>query len=218
MIVSNNLFYPELQRSIYSKKDDGSNYIYGHYYAEIAQDSKNRCVYCDAKVQELGGDNLQLDHFRPKEKFPELTNEPNNLVLSCPKCNRLKSSHWPIDVSIYNKSHDRVIGFIEPFIESSADYYHIDRNGEISPKKGPADYQIKLLKLDRISRTLLRKRRILREELKTVNEAIHVKLTQVKKKLKEPGSISSSEKEVLGIEMSLISELFVRQKIINRNT
>jgi len=212
--VSNNLFYPELQRSVYSKKNNGSNYAYGHYYEEIAKDSKNRCVYCDAKVQELGGDNFQLDHFRPKEQFPDLKNEPNNLVLSCPKCNRLKSSHWPIDVSEDNRSHDRAIGFIEPFIESSADYYQIDSNGEISAKKGPANYQIKLLKLDRISRTLLRKRRILREELKTENESIHAKLIQVKNKLEEPGSISSSEKEVLGIEMSMIIELFVKQKRI----
>lgn len=46
------------------------------------------CQYC------LIGEIDSVDHYAPKDLFPEFSVFPRNLVASCSKCNRLKSSKW----------------------------------------------------------------------------------------------------------------------------
>ncbi len=46
------------------------------------------CQYC------LIGETDSVDHYAPKDLFPEFSVFPRNLVSSCSKCNRLKSTKW----------------------------------------------------------------------------------------------------------------------------
>ena len=208
------LFYPELtRRAEYSIKSDSSYYIYSYYYREIEEDCKSRCIYCDAKKHELGGDKLQLDHFRPQQLFSDKKNDPNNLVLSCPKCNRLKSQNWPFSPdSDIKESHNSEVGFIDPFVESQIEFYSIDATGGITSKKAPAEYLIKLLKLDRESRTLLRKRRIILEQMSDIAETIEKKMIDIIEKLSRKGEIDHEDRESLIREATLIQKLNTMQK------
>ena len=47
------------------------------------------CAYCE---ENTGG---EVEHFRPKSKFPQLVYEWSNWVLACHSCNILKGGKWP---------------------------------------------------------------------------------------------------------------------------
>ena len=165
-------FFPDIVRSTqYVTRADGNYYEYSHYRGETYADCQNRCVYCDVVSSELGFEGLVLDHFRPQKKFPNLINNPSNLVSSCQKCNRLKSDHWPIDVANV-ETHDDVVGFIDPFLPGRAQYFQLESSGKINANRGPATYLIGLLLLNRESRKLVRRKRIVRFRLNSIFERL----------------------------------------------
>lgn len=47
------------------------------------------CGYCEEATDG------QVDHFRPKSKFPKLVYAWPNWVFACPDCNHRKSDQWP---------------------------------------------------------------------------------------------------------------------------
>jgi hypothetical protein len=117
-------------------------------------------VYCDITYCEIGFEGMVLDHFRPQRHFPALCNNPYNLVLSCPKCNRLKSDLWPAGVDCPETFKDNC-GFVDPFIESMQSYFSIKTDGMIEPLRPPATYLEKVLHLNRYARKQVRYLRII---------------------------------------------------------
>ena len=47
------------------------------------------CGYCERRPRG------QVDHFKPKSKFPELVYEWDNWIFSCAECNSSKQAKWP---------------------------------------------------------------------------------------------------------------------------
>jgi uncharacterized protein (TIGR02646 family) len=54
--------------------------------------SNNKCCYCECKVDEESK-YLEIDHFKPKEQFPELVVIWDNLLPACKHCNGHKNDH-----------------------------------------------------------------------------------------------------------------------------
>lgn len=112
----------------------------------LATDFDNRCAYCDDADRFNGGKrNYQVDHFAPESKFPELKFIYENLMYSCPYCNRAKWDVWvgPDDQTAVVDEK----GFISP---CSNEYYrHLTRNddGTISSLTPLGEYMRKQLKL-----------------------------------------------------------------------
>jgi len=156
------MFYPKLKRrSNYSIKKKGGYYRYSYYRQEILDDCQKRCVYCDLLLEEHAYEGMHLDHFRPQDYFKSLANDPNNLVISCPKCNVLKSNHWPCDkIQLTTPSHNNKVGFVDPFIENMADFFSVNSEGVLEPLKNPGLYMLEILDLNRLARILSRKKRI----------------------------------------------------------
>ncbi|MGB5685050.1 MAG: retron system putative HNH endonuclease [Candidatus Electrothrix sp.] len=48
----------------------------------------DKCAYCESKVTHV--DHGDIEHYRPKSKFPELTFTWSNLLLACGVCNGTK--------------------------------------------------------------------------------------------------------------------------------
>ena len=158
-------FFPKISRcEKYAVKECGGYYGYSHYRDQIHIDCQNRCVYCDVTLDENGHEGFALDHFRPQEKFSHLKNDPGNLVVSCAKCNRNKSSHWPVDVKV-DATHDGAVGFIDPFENNRLDYFEVGQCGTLVSKQGPSEYLIKLLALNRQSRIVVRRNRLLHRRI-----------------------------------------------------
>ena len=111
----------------------------------LAIDFHSRCAYCDDRDFYSGGFNhFHVDHFAPKEKFPELKFVYENLQYACPYCNIAKSDTWPSDNSAVNVVGNE--GFINPCTEEY--YVHLERlpSGEINAKTLLGKYMIQKLK------------------------------------------------------------------------
>lgn len=97
------------------------------YWREFTEDLGQAffslCGYCEAECKG------EVDHFRPKSRFPSRVYEWSNWVFACHDCNHSKGEKWP-------KS-----GYVDPCarIRSSRpeQYFDFDlKTGEILPKAG----------------------------------------------------------------------------------
>lgn len=90
----------------------------------LANDFDHRCAYCDDLDFYGGGYRAyHVEHFAPKERFPGLQFDYDNLLYSCPWCNRAKWDTWPSDdpkISVVGNE-----GFIDPCTEEYDK--HLDR-------------------------------------------------------------------------------------------
>ena len=71
----------------------------------LAEDFGHRCAYCDDLDTYGGGYRAyHVEHFAPKEKFPALRFDYDNLLYACPWCNRAK---WDLLYIIWTNSSAR---------------------------------------------------------------------------------------------------------------
>jgi hypothetical protein len=69
---------------------------YSDYRPFLRRDFLVRCAYCERTEEYLGGEEaFEVEHFKPKSKFPELTRAYTNLYYVCRKCNGHKWETWP---------------------------------------------------------------------------------------------------------------------------
>ena len=76
------------------------------------------CPYCG--LSEVGS----LDHFLPKEAWPELSVAPHNLVPACDRCNRYKLSWTPTSTSnvLFNPYFDDWHAFGVDLVKASIEW------------------------------------------------------------------------------------------------
>lgn len=102
-----------LRRDVPTRSNPAQSERYAAYKAQLRQDFRKRCGYCDDPDAYVGGRaGSHIDHFAPKSKFPSLGNSYENLVYACPFCNRAKSNKWVGDDPTV--PNDGVSGFVDP--------------------------------------------------------------------------------------------------------
>lgn len=187
-----NLYYPNLLRqeiSVYYKSEGVfySTYNCKSNYDNVARDCQYRCVYCDAKIDECGGEPFSLDHFRPMNVFLSkfdgvLKTHPFNLYLSCQKCNVLKTDDWKgckdtIDGVTYIANK----GYIDRFGVDIKKHLQVDSNGAILciNEDGPGEYMIRKMLLNRTNRIYIRKRRAVKAKASRVLELLAKKQSEL---------------------------------------
>ena len=71
-------------------------------YKPVLRDEFNRqCIYCrQPEFFNLAG--FGVEHYKPKEKFPELEWEYDNLFYACNCCNSRKGESWPTETQLRN--------------------------------------------------------------------------------------------------------------------
>ena len=87
---------------------------------ELGQLFLLQCGYCESFCRG------EVDHFRPKVRFPQLVYEWPNWVFACSACNQAKSDKWPAE------------GYVDPCAASEScspeNYFTFDtETGEIVP-------------------------------------------------------------------------------------
>lgn len=66
------------------------------------------CAYCEQSCHGTG----QIEHFRPRTKFPDLWLNWLNLLYACRRCNSGKKGNlWPKEGDAVNRRYGKVIGF-----------------------------------------------------------------------------------------------------------
>ena len=180
------IFFPQLKR----RNSYPSYSRYNRYRDLIREDCRYRCVYCDIHELELGreletrDERMTLDHFRPQAYYENLQNDPLNLVLCCPVCNRKKADDWPA----YDQRHGGLIvgnsGYIDPFADNRSLYFQVSDDGSLVPLRHPASYMIRLLVLNRSAAKRIRRRRIqLYENLLALESYFEAAITKLERKL-----------------------------------
>ncbi|KAA1162784.1 hypothetical protein EU508_05445 [Pseudoalteromonas fuliginea] len=214
-----NLFYPSLQRQDVSVYYKSVGVFYSTYncksnYENVAKDCQYRCVYCDALIDECGGEPFSLDHFRPQHIFGDrfdgiLKTHPFNLHLSCQKCNVLKTSDWQgcIDTES-GPTYINKKGYVDRFKEDITNFLEVDHNGYVqcTSPDGPAKYMIGKLLLNRTNRVYIRKLREVKVKARKVQKMI---LDKQRKILDEWNSGSLSSEQVKQ-ELEVVTELLER--------
>lgn len=206
------LFFPPLTRRK-AYQGNGSTSKYTDYHAEIEEDCKQRCVYCDAALTEIGFEGMQLDHFRPQKHFPALVHEPTNLVLGCAKCNRSKWYHWPSDKTPDAPCYNGNVGFIDPFRENRSDFFSVKENGEIECLKVPANYIVKLLNLNRKARLQVRRMRLIRHEVMELTHQYTDRIHALVESWRSGRSSASAAMEEIERLEAAIGRLLALQKL-----
>lgn len=67
---------------------------YRDYKPHLKDEFSKRCVYCRKADLDQDPGSFHIDHYRPKDKFPDLINVYTNLFYACASCNRFKSNYW----------------------------------------------------------------------------------------------------------------------------
>jgi hypothetical protein len=142
------------------RSDPSAESDYRRYKQALREDFQYRCAYCilhEGDPYGGGFHHFQIDHFRPREDFPELRNTYSNLYYACSWCNRAKSDTWPSD-----DENRRGFVFVDPCVE---DLYttHATLNpatGKLNPKTNAGDFTITEIRLNRGMFNQLRKKRV----------------------------------------------------------
>lgn len=107
---------------------------YRGYKKFLVKDFKSRCGYTDCFDFWFGGpSNFQIDHFKPKSKYPNLETDYNNLVYSCSYVNRAKSDDDGI--------------FLDPAEVDYNLHFYRDNLGNIYPREDSVSAKYMYLRL-----------------------------------------------------------------------
>jgi uncharacterized protein (TIGR02646 family) len=71
------------------------------------EDGRCYCCYCETQLEIV--DYPQIEHRKPKGKFPECAFDWNNLHLVCQKCNTAKRDKWDAENEILDAAVDHPI-------------------------------------------------------------------------------------------------------------
>ena len=61
----------------------------------LLQMQHRKCCYCEVAIADRGS-GKQVEHFRPRSRFGDLTNDWYNLLLACANCNSAKGNKFPV--------------------------------------------------------------------------------------------------------------------------
>ena len=168
----------------------------------LAKDFGHRCAYCDDLDKYNGGErNYHVEHFAPKEKFPDLRYVYDNLLYACPYCNGAKSDKWPSGSAEISVVGDK--GFLDPCGEEY--YRHIVRNDD-----GSIGYSSKLGKYIYEELDLYLKRHKINYNLVKLDERIDKLgdlIARTEKRGEPAAELKELHYELLGEFRELINEL-----------
>lgn len=91
--------------------------------------TNNKCSYCERAIGKKSGQDVHIDHFKYKDKYPELVVDWNNLLPSCARCNRNKGTHDTVEQPIINPTEKNPKDYL--FIANSRYYSKDPREGSI---------------------------------------------------------------------------------------
>lgn len=144
---------------------------YSDWKGILAVEAQNQCVYCSIHENHMGGiRNFHVEHYRPKSKFDNLTNDYSNLFYACPICNVFKSNDWPNDPP--NQDLD-IIYYPDPSIDDYSLLFDVDFNlGLIKGKNTRAEYIVNKLYLNRPQLITNRRLLVLNDQLSRISPLV----------------------------------------------
>jgi uncharacterized protein (TIGR02646 family) len=143
----------------FARRADTPNFAnYQDYRPFLRDDFLRHCAYCTIHEDELAGEDFyEIDHHRPKSKFPDLENVYTNLYYCCKACNKrgAKGENWPSD-DLLNGG----FRFFDPVAENAYQLHMRETaSGTLKERNNVGNYSIRILRLNRDGLIQLRRRR-----------------------------------------------------------
>ncbi len=138
---------------------------YSKFRLYIRADFEQCCAYCYFHEFNAHGEkNFQIDHYRPKDKFPELICDFHNLYWACAVCNGIKSksNQWPKPELLA-----KGICFVDLCRDTWEEHYHLHADGVLEGLTLSAKYTIEAIDLN--SEYFVKKRASLLKEGKRLD-------------------------------------------------
>ena len=107
----------------------------------LLEEQKLLCAYCQKEIDE-DSKNSNIDHFKTRNLFPELTLNYLNLLVSCntkERCSNFKDTHI--------KSRDEYDNIVNPACENPNEFFDYLPTGEIIAKNVKGQYTIDIFNL-----------------------------------------------------------------------
>jgi hypothetical protein len=136
---------------------------YRRYRPFLQRDFHRLCAYCERPEAAIGGEEFfEIDHLRPKSRFPEQLTHYSNVYYACGKCNRHKSETWPSESLLAQGFR-----FSDPCEEDMyVDHLEERQDGTLLARTKCGDYTKSHIRLDRLDLRVWRQtKRQIAEEL-----------------------------------------------------
>lgn len=120
---------------------------YRSFKQQVRQRFKQRCGYCGIHESLFpdGEGSFVVDHFRPKNRYPEQANDPSNLVYTCRACNLAKGA----------LDSDRLV---DPNRDRMSEHLRMENSGHIAGITEKGEFTVQVLLLNRASAVAFRRR------------------------------------------------------------
>lgn len=115
---------------------------YRNWKDALREEGGKRCVYCAIPEACFGGPyNYHVEHFEPKSKAPDRTNDWMNLFYACAICNVFKGNDWP--------NATRIVAYPDPSVIDYETVFQRNEDGTIGAVGATGKYMIERLYLNR---------------------------------------------------------------------
>ena len=140
---------PHFRRRITAPLLTGS---YRSYRSFVRDDFHRQCAYCLlSEILAAGEENFELDHFRPKSRFPHLLNDFYNIYYSCHPCNHTKRDLWPSE-----ELEARGIFLVDLCKDDFSTHFSVGESGVWAGVTESGRYTIDILRLNRSHLKIIR--------------------------------------------------------------
>ncbi len=130
---------------------------YRSYLPFVREDFVYQCAYCLlSEVLASGEENFELDHFKPKKRFPGSLNDYYNIYYACHPCNHGKRDFWP-PAALESQG----VSIVDLCKDEFASHFIQEEDGLLRGLTTSASYTIDILRLNR--KHLVTVRKLLRE-------------------------------------------------------
>lgn len=110
----------------------------------LIKETSSKCAYCESEM--LAVSFGEIEHIRPKSKYPHLVLDWGNLTLVCSKCNNEKRDKYFEELSFVNPYEDDVA---EHIFAGGAYLYSSTERGEITIREIKLNDGARLIARDR---------------------------------------------------------------------
>lgn len=176
---------------------------YGSYREYTRRDFLRFCAYCFLHESELGGDqHFEQDHFEPREKKPERTNDYLNLYWSCRACNsrQNKGNHWPTQAEQAAGSR-----FCDPCDHDVLIVdYREEADGSLTPLTTAGTYTARVLRLR--ERTTLEEMRGGRRQLRVMYSEYEARIGERLERV-SGGRVDADAREMIEVARRALTEI-----------
>ena len=105
----------EYEAAINSTAGNPTRYRHPQIRSALERDTAQKCAYCESLIAAVAYEHIE--HILPKELFPRLVCDWDNLTLACPRCNINKGTYYNPRARLLNPYVDdveREVTFLGP--------------------------------------------------------------------------------------------------------